>query len=87
MRALAQPGDVAVGLTTSGRSANVLRAFDAARERGVTTIALTGMNGLQATQVDYEVAVSSLVTRSIQEEHLAIIHTWCDVIDASFSTL
>lgn len=85
MRALAQPGDVAVGLTTSGRSANVLRAFAAAREKGATTIALTGKNGVQGTEVDYPVAIPSSVTRSIQEEHLAIIHTWCDAIDAAFA--
>ncbi len=85
IRALAQPGDVAVGLTTSGRSANVLRGFEGARERGAITIALTGQNGVHDVTVDYLVAIPSTVTRSIQEEHLAIIHTWCDAIDAEFS--
>jgi D-sedoheptulose 7-phosphate isomerase len=85
VRALAQPGDVAVGLTTSGRSANVLCAFEAAREKGAITIALTGQNGVQGAAVDYTVAIPSGVTRSIQEEHLAIIHTWCDAIDAAFA--
>ncbi|HVU13272.1 MAG TPA: ROK family protein [Phototrophicaceae bacterium] len=89
IRALAQPGDVAVGLTTSGRSANVLRGFEAARERGAITIALTGQNGVQggvlSSPVDYLVAIPSATTRSIQEEHLAIIHTWCDAIDAEFT--
>jgi glucokinase len=85
VRAHAQPGDVAVGLTTSGRSANVLRAFEAAREKGAITIALTGKNGVQGAEVDFPVAIPSDVTRSIQEEHLAIIHTWCDAIDAAFA--
>jgi D-sedoheptulose 7-phosphate isomerase len=89
VRALARSGDVAVGLTTSGRSANVLRAFEAAREKGAITIALTGKNGvqgaMQGAEVDYPVAIPSVTTRSIQEEHLAIIHTWCDAIDAAFA--
>jgi D-sedoheptulose 7-phosphate isomerase len=85
VRAHARSGDVAVGLTTSGRSANVLRAFEAAREKGAITIALTGKNGVQGTEVDYPVAIPSVTTRSIQEEHLAIIHTWCDAIDAAFA--
>ncbi len=85
VRALAQPGDVAVGLTTSGRSPNVLRAFEVARERGAITIALTGQNGVQGVEVDYPVAIPSAVTRNIQEEHLAIIHTWCDAIDEAFT--
>ncbi len=83
VQALAQPGDIAVGLTTSGRSQNVLRAFAAAREKGAITLALTGENGVQGTLPDYTVAIPSSATRSIQEEHLAIIHTWCDAVDAA----
>lgn len=84
VRALAQPGDLCVGLTTSGRSRNVLQAFAAAREKGALTLALTGLHGLQGGgTVDYLVAIPSDVTRSIQEEHLAVIHSWCDAIDAA----
>lgn len=86
VRALAQPGDIAVGLTTSGRSKNVLAAFQAARERGALTIALTGEAGIQGAAVDYALNVPSQATARIQEEHLAIIHTWCDAIDEVFST-
>jgi D-sedoheptulose 7-phosphate isomerase len=82
--ALAQAGDVAIGLTTSGRSANVLRGFQAAGECGAVTIALAGQHGLQDAQTDYGLAVPSLTTARIQEEHLAIIHCWCDAIDAAF---
>lgn len=85
VRALAQPGDIAVGLTTSGRSKNVLAAFRAAHERGVTTIALTGAAGLTGETVDFSLNIPSKATARIQEEHLAIIHTWCDAIDEVFS--
>ncbi|MAS33742.1 MAG: hypothetical protein CL610_07035 [Anaerolineaceae bacterium] len=84
VHALAQPGDIAIGLTTSGRSANVLRAFEAANERGAITIALTGQRGLQAT-ADHVLAVPAQSTARVQEEHLAIIHTWCDAIDEVFA--
>lgn len=84
VRALAQTGDIAVGLTTSGRSKNVLAAFAAARERGVLTIALTGEAGIQGDPVDYALNVPSKATARVQEEHLAIIHTWCDAIDEAF---
>lgn len=80
-----QSDDVLVGLTTSGKSANVLRAFETARERGVITIALTGEAGIIGVQLDYTLAISSRSTARIQEEHLAIIHCWCDAIDEAFA--
>ena len=83
--AYGQAGDVLIGLTTSGKSANVLRAFEAAQSRGVVTIALTGEAGLIGVEADYLLAIPSRVTARIQEEHLAIIHVWCDVIDAAFA--
>ncbi len=86
VRALAQPGDIAVGLTTSGRSKNVLAAFRAAKERGALTIVLTGEAGIQGGDpVDYALQIPSQATARIQEEHLAIIHTWCDAIDEAFA--
>lgn len=84
IHALAQPGDVLIGLTTSGRSLNVLLAFQAGRSRGVVTIALTGENGLAGGEADHVLAVPSALTARIQEEHIAIIHCWCDAIDAAF---
>jgi D-sedoheptulose 7-phosphate isomerase len=83
--ALANAGDVAIGLTTSGRSTNVLRGFQAAGEQGAVTVALTGQNGLHDVQTDYVLAVPSLITARVQEEHLAIIHCWCDAIDEAFA--
>lgn len=80
-----QPGDVLIGLTTSGKSANVLRAFEAAATRGVITIALAGEVGLIGVSADYVVAIPAKATARVQEEHLAIIHCWCDAIDAAFT--
>jgi D-sedoheptulose 7-phosphate isomerase len=81
-----QPGDVLVGLTTSGKSVNVLRAFEAASERGIMTIALAGEAGLIGTHADHVVSIPSRSTARVQEEHLAIIHCWCDAIDAAFQS-
>jgi D-sedoheptulose 7-phosphate isomerase len=81
--ALAQPGDIAIGMTTSGRSPNVVQGLRAARERGAVTIAMVGARGVQ-TDVDYVLAIQSESTARVQEEHLAIIHCWCDAIDAAF---
>jgi D-sedoheptulose 7-phosphate isomerase len=84
IEALAQTDDIALGLTTSGRSANVLKALKAAHEKGAVTIALTGELGLINTDADYVLAMPSKTTARIQEEHLFIIHCWCDAIDLAF---
>jgi D-sedoheptulose 7-phosphate isomerase len=81
---LAQAGDVAIGLTTSGRSANVLQALLAAQKCHAVTIALTGEDGLSNTPADYVLAMPSKTTARIQEEHLFVIHCWCDAIDEAF---
>jgi D-sedoheptulose 7-phosphate isomerase len=82
--ALAQAGDIAIGLTTSGRSANILKALAVAKERGALTIALTGEAGLGNAPADYVLAMPSKTTARIQEEHLFVIHCWCDAIDEAF---
>jgi D-sedoheptulose 7-phosphate isomerase len=81
VEALAQPGDAVVGLTTSGRSQNVLRGLAAGRKAGATTIALTGAAGLVDGSADHVVAVPSTITAHIQEIHLLLIHAWCAGID------
>lgn len=78
---LAQPGDVAVGFTTSGRSANVLRGLDAARRRGAVTVALTGEAGLVGGTADHVLAVPSDSTAHVQEVHLMLLHVWCTRVD------
>jgi D-sedoheptulose 7-phosphate isomerase len=84
VEALAAPGDVAIGLTTSGKSENVLRALDAARRARSIAIALTGEAGLARAAADHVVRVPSSSTAAIQELHLMVIHAWCLVIDERF---
>ena len=86
IRAFIQQGDVAIGLTTSGASANVLRALETAAELGATTIGLTGEKGLERIQPDMLLRVPSANTARIQEGHLLIIHAWCDLIDQGFAS-
>ncbi len=83
-QALANRGDVALGLTTSGRSENVLRALAAARKNGAVTIALCGDKGLMRGDADYVLRVPSGITAHIQEVHLMILHTMCVVIEEAF---
>ncbi|SRR6266540_6582640 len=81
MEAFARVGDVAVGLTTSGTSENVVRALAVARAQGATTIALTGSAGLAGGDVDHLIAVPSANTAHVQEVHLMVLHAWCVAID------
>ena len=81
-QALVQPGDVAVGFTTSGRSENVRRGLDAARAKGAVTIAVVGGAGLVGGTADHVLAVPSDVTAHVQEVHLMLLHVWCIHIDA-----
>jgi len=80
---LAVAGDVAIGLTTSGTSENVVRGLAMARRLGAHTIALTGEKGVQGVEVDHVIAVPSRVTAHIQEIHLMLLHAWCVAIDAA----
>lgn len=80
-RALAEAGDVAFGFTTSGRSENVRRGLEAARQRGATTVAVTGAAGLVGGTADHVLAVPSDVTAHVQEVHLMLLHIWCILID------
>jgi D-sedoheptulose 7-phosphate isomerase len=82
---LAVRGDAVLGITTSGRSENVLRGVKAAKARGATTIALCGRNGLQGGNADHIVAVPSDVGAYIQEVHLMLLHVWCIAIDAAIA--
>jgi len=85
MAAFAQPGDVAIGLTTSGKSENVVSAFVVARAKGAVTIALTGSAGLVGGDADHVIAVPSTDTAHIQEVHLMVLHAWCVAIDEALS--
>jgi D-sedoheptulose 7-phosphate isomerase len=79
---LAQAGDVLVAISTSGKSKNVLRAAEAARERGCKTIALTGATADPLGSLcDITVAVPSTRTARVQEAHITIGHLWCEMVD------
>jgi D-sedoheptulose 7-phosphate isomerase len=79
---LASHGDVAIGLSTSGTSENVVRGLAMARLKGAVTIAMTGERGVVEGTVDHLLAVPSSVTAHIQEVHLMLLHAWCVEIDA-----
>jgi D-sedoheptulose 7-phosphate isomerase len=82
IEALGRPGDVALGLTTSGRSPNVLKAIEQARGMDLRTIALTGANGLIGATADLVLAVPSARTYEIQEVQKVLLHAICAEVDA-----
>ena len=86
VRALGQPADVLLAISTSGNSENVLRAIHAAHERGLRVVALTGHDGGAMAGAlspgDIEIRVPAERTCRIQEVHLLVIHCLCDLIDA-----
>ena len=83
--ALGQPGDVLLAISTSGNSANVVRAIQAAHDRDMRVVALTGRDGGEVAERvvegDIEVRVPTASTARTQEVHLLIIHCLCDLID------
>jgi len=82
LEALAVAGDVAVGISTSGNSPNVIQAVRAARRLGLTTIALTGSSGGALREfVDVLIAAPSEETPRIQECHILIGHSLCDAVE------
>lgn len=82
VEALATPGDLVVGISTSGNSPNVLEALQVATRVGVTTLGLVGRDGGKIAPVtDHCLCVSSEYTPAIQEAHIAIIHILCDLIE------
>jgi D-sedoheptulose 7-phosphate isomerase len=86
VRALGQSGDVLLAITTSGSSPNVLAAIQAAHERDMTVVALTGKGGgkmsMALRETDVHICVPHDRTARIQEVHLLAIHCICDGVDA-----
>jgi D-sedoheptulose 7-phosphate isomerase len=79
---LAQTGDVLIAISTSGKSKNVIRAVEQARESGCKTIALTGASAdALGSLCDVVVAVPATRTSRIQEAHITIGHLWCEMVD------
>jgi D-sedoheptulose 7-phosphate isomerase len=85
VRALGQPGDVLLAISTSGNSENVLRAISAAHIRGLKIVALSGRDGgaisKELNPDDVELRVPAQRTCRIQETHILVIHCLCDLID------
>ena len=82
IEALGLEGDVLVGISTSGNSENVLRAFKVAKERGIATIGLLGKGGGKGSAiVDQSIIVPSISTARVQEMHILIGHILCDLIE------
>ena len=81
VKALGKKGDVALGITTSGSSPNVLKALRVAKRLGMTTIALTGEGGKAASLADIPLQIPSRSTPRIQEAHIAVGHILCDLTD------
>ena len=88
VRALGRRGDIAIAISTSGNSPNVLLAADAARELGMITVALTGGNGGKlGPKADYHLNVPHTVSAQVQEVHIMIGHILCGLVDEKMKGL
>jgi D-sedoheptulose 7-phosphate isomerase len=86
VRALARPGDVVVGISTSGKSPNVVRALEAARAKGAITIGFTGAaGGPIADAADHSFKAPTTATPRVQELHILAWHSICEVVEASLA--
>jgi D-sedoheptulose 7-phosphate isomerase len=85
VRALGNDGDILLAISTSGNSANVIQAIQTAHDRGMVVVAMTGREGGEIARLltgnDVELRVPAQSTARIQEVHLVIIHSLCDMID------
>lgn len=82
VEALANKGDLLIGISTSGNSANILSAFKVAKDMGCNTLGMSGKNGGQMNEIcDINLVVPSDDTPRIQEMHILIGHTLCQIID------
>ncbi len=85
---IGRPGDVLIGLSTSGNSANIVKAFEVAKERELITVAFTGITGGQMRSLsDYVLNIPSADTPRIQESHIMIGHIICQLVEANYFTL
>ena len=82
VQAMGKKGDVLVGLSTSGNSSNIVKAFIKAKEIGIKTIALTGSKSSKLSEIsDYLINVPSNITPRIQESHIMIGHIICELVE------
>lgn len=82
VRAFGEAGDIAVGISTSGNSENVVKALEVAKENRLTTVAFTGRDGGKVKDiVDYCICISSDNTPRIQEAHIFVGHILCEIVE------
>jgi len=82
LEGMGQEGDLFIGISTSGNSQNIVNAFESAKAKGITTVALVGRDGGQMGKMaDYAIIVPSNATPRIQESHILIGHILCDIIE------
>ena len=87
LEALGSAGDVAIGISTSGNSPNVLRAFEAARAKRMTTVGLTGAEGGKLRPLaDYCLRIPAEQTARIQEAHILVGHILCEIVEERMFT-
>ena len=85
IEALGQPGDLFLGISTSGNSPNILHALEQARKSGLITIGFTGAgDGRMRDLCDHLIAIPSTVTMNIQESHLALEHIFCMLVECHY---
>lgn len=82
---IGKKGDVLIGLSTSGNSANIIKAFEVSREKGIVTVGFTGITGGQLKPLsDYLFNVPSSTTPRIQESHILIGHIICELVEKEY---
>jgi D-sedoheptulose 7-phosphate isomerase len=79
---IGETGDILLGLSTSGNSANIIKAFEVAKEKGITTVAFTGLSGGQMKSIsDHLLNIPSTDTPRIQESHIMVGHIICQLVE------
>ena len=85
IKGIGKPGDILVGMSTSGNSVNILKAFETAREKGITTIGMTGEGGGKMKELcDYLIDIPSRNTPRIQEAHMLLGHIICQLVEEKY---
>ena len=82
LEGMGQAGDIFIGISTSGNSVNIIKAFESAKKKNIMTVALTGRDGGEMAKLaDIAIVVPSNFTPRIQESHILIGHIICDIIE------
>jgi D-sedoheptulose 7-phosphate isomerase len=85
IKGIGKPRDILVGMSTSGNSTNIVKAFETAREKGITTIGMTGEGGGRMKELsDHLIEIPSRNTPRIQEAHMLLGHIICQLVEAQF---